>query len=96
MPEREKHLKIDRLLFGKEFPEVHRLLDFGVQQLGPHHRKVTHNQETVGLIFLMSGGDLGALVSAEVHILADREFSRSQKILREMLGSGKANKRRRR
>jgi len=87
MPNRETHLLLDRLLTKTERPWVHNMLDAYVQQLGPHHRRKTHTQEMVALIFLKSGGDIGALISAEAHILADREFSRSQKILRKLLNS---------
>lgn len=99
MPDKQAHLRIDRLLLGKEYPFVHETLDAATQVLGPHHRRYTHNQETVLAIFLRSGGDLGALVAAEAHILADREYSRSKKILSDLLfprGKRYSFKRRRR
>jgi len=94
MPSHKIHRIIDKLLTGREYGWVHELLDVGVKQLGPQHRRLTHNQETCGLIFLLSGGDIGALVSAEAHLLADEEFTRSKRILSKMLGIKKLNKRR--
>jgi len=85
MPERKTHLLIDRLLLGKEYPFVHGMLDIATPILGPHHRRVTHTPEMLAYIFLKSGGNLNALIAGEIHILADREFSRSQKFLRKLL-----------
>lgn len=96
MPSHDVHKKITKALTGKEYAWVHKMLDVGVKQLGPHHRKHTHTQEMCGLILLMSGGDLGALVAAESHILADREFTRSKRFLTKLLGGKKNYKRKRR
>lgn len=81
MPDHETHRRIDRALTGKEYDWIHKLMDQAAPYLAGHHRRVGHDQETVLAVFLRSGGDLGAVISAEAHLLADREFSRSKKIL---------------
>lgn len=87
---------IDRLLTGKEYDWVHKLMDSAAPHLGGHHRRVGHDQETVTMIFLMSGGDLGAVISAEAHILADQEFSLNKQILKPLFKRKNPYKRRRR
>jgi hypothetical protein len=91
MPDRKTHEFLTRALTGKDYSWVHDVLDVAVKELGPHHRRYTHNQETVAMIFLQSGGDLGALIAAEAHIMADVEVSRAQRILNHALGLDKLN-----
>jgi len=71
-------------------------MDKSGAHLGPRHRKVGHDQETVLAIYAKSGGDLKALISAEAHLLADHEVSRSKKLLRELFKGKKPFKRKRR
>ena len=96
IPSHSTHRAIDRALFGKEFQWIHDLMDKSGAHLGPQHRKIGHDQETVIAIFALSGGDLKALISAEAHLLADTEVSRSKKLLRELFSGKKRYKRKRR
>jgi len=93
MPSHYEHKRIDRLLTGREYPEVHKLLDIAHPFLGPHHRQVGHDQEAVAIAFLLSGGDLGALVSAEAHIIVDQQDTFIKKTVQNLFPQKKANKR---
>ncbi|MFQ6064224.1 MAG: hypothetical protein ACE5L6_01995 [Candidatus Bathyarchaeia archaeon] len=85
MPRHKTHRKVDRLVLGREYEWVHKLLDTAAPALGPSHRKVGHDQESAGLIFLLSRGDLKALISAELHIALDKHDTELKKMLRKML-----------
>lgn len=85
MPKRSVHMSIDRMLFRKAFPMVHKILDRNVRELGPTHRRCTHNQANAALVLLACGGDPDALASAEVHLLTDAVSSELKKMLRRSL-----------
>jgi len=42
-PSQEIHEKIDLLLFGKSYPEIHRAKDAPIEMLGPFHRVLYHD-----------------------------------------------------
>ena len=71
MPAREIHLLDDRLLLGREFPEVHAYIDRPVKWMGKKHRRIRHDLETVMLILAVTRDPLAA-VSAIMHISRDR------------------------
>lgn len=96
MPSHEEHRKITRALTGKDYDWIHKLMDHAVSYLGPRHRIVGHDPETVALAFVLSGGDLGAAIAAEAHILVDKQDTFIKKLVREVLSGKKTNKRRRR
>ena len=96
MPSHEEHKKITRIITGKDYDWIHKMMDFAVPYLGPRHRIVGHDQETVALAFVLSGGDLGAAIAAEAHILVDKQDTFIKKSITQLLGRKKTNKRRRR
>jgi len=42
-----KHIAVDKTLFGKTIPEVHKTLDKDEDRLGGHHRVLTHSLDTL-------------------------------------------------
>lgn len=76
MPSLGEHLQIDRSLFnGREYPEVHKLLDqfahFPHAEFLEHHRQFLHHKEGVEYIRKRWGEE--AALAAKHHILADCE-----------------------
>lgn len=55
MPLGSQHWKIDRILFGETIPEIHRMLDKDRDNLGGHHRVLTHSLETLETIYRKFG-----------------------------------------
>jgi len=51
MPSHQVHRAIDKLLTGKEHPEVHRYLDRPAKFLGPGHRVLRHSLLEVAMRF---------------------------------------------
>lgn len=69
MPTREVHRKVDRLILGEEFPEVHRIKDLPAKFLGAKHRRLFHDVDTAVLLGAIYGPK--AFLSALLHDLAD-------------------------
>ena len=42
MPSNKVHCALDRLFFGREFPDVHRKIDSAAARFGVFHRLVNH------------------------------------------------------
>ncbi len=96
MPDAKTHAKINRLMLGKDYLWVSALMDKPAAYLGPSHRRVFHDQDTAFLIFLRSGGDVKALMAAELHIAADREYTQAKRALNKMFGAKSFKERKRR
>lgn len=70
MPFLETHLKVDRIILGKEFPEVHKLADYQYPRLGFIHRLWGHDPIfTITKIYPRYGW--GGVASHFLHIIAD-------------------------
>jgi len=79
MPTHKVHRAIDRLLFGKEFPNVHRYADL---ILGKGHRKKWgHSIFHTTLLYLLTKRKEYAL-SHMAHVMADRLESKNKKLFR--------------
>ena len=70
------HRLLDRLVLGREFPDVHRWMDAPYRWLGPRHRLLRHS---VAEVLLKYRGDPYRLASALLHIVADRASSRRRR-----------------
>lgn len=55
MPIADEHQKIDKILFGETIPDVHRILDKDRDNLGGHHRVLTHSLEGLERIYKRYG-----------------------------------------
>lgn len=51
MPSGSQHQKIDKVLWGKTIKDVHRMLDEDRDNLGGHHRVLTHSLEILQRIY---------------------------------------------
>lgn len=79
MPERKLHLKLDRLLFGREHNEVHKILDLPSAFLGTEHRRLFHSPiEAAAIGFLIDGFE--GMLSALAHVELD-----NNELLRKLL-----------
>jgi hypothetical protein len=74
VPSWRLHRLVDKIVLGREYPEVHRALDLPYLWLGPKHRILFHDPVTATLLGFMIAGPGGAL-SALLHITLDRELS---------------------
>lgn len=68
-PSHKTHRKVDKMILGKEFPEVHWYKDKPYKRLGPTHRKVRHDTTTNLLLGFLYGSE--AFVSGTLHDLTD-------------------------
>jgi hypothetical protein len=75
------HRAIDKLVLGKEFPEVHRFMDQPAYRYGPGHRRFRHDARVIVLMALRHR-DPRAGVSALLHIGADLAPGELKKVLR--------------
>jgi len=68
-----RHRKIDRILFGEEFPDVHKHLDSTYKISGKYHRRdFVHSPISAILYGLMSEDKkIERILSGLVHIIAD-------------------------
>lgn len=74
MPSWRLHRLVDKIVLGREYPEVHRALDLPYLWLGPKHRILFHDPITATMMGYAIAGPRGAL-SALLHITLDRELS---------------------
>ena len=79
MPERRIHRYTSRLLFGKPYDEVHRVLDRPVKYLGRKHRILRHAPGEAALIGYRIAGVEGAL-AALLHVAVDSLCSRDKRL----------------
>ena len=75
MPSHEIHRKIDKLILGKEFREVHKILDEPVKWLGKRHRISRHD---LAFAFMRFGAS-EEFASACLHILTDFGVSKMRR-----------------
>lgn len=47
MPAHPMHENLDVMIFGRRHPEVHDALDIFAKDIGPEHRKMYHDYDTV-------------------------------------------------
>lgn len=71
MPNRQTHEALDKLVLGKKYTNVHKILDLPSLWLGERHRLLFHDEATAMLIGFLVDGNGGA-VSALLHVLLDR------------------------
>lgn len=77
------HRAIDKLLLGKEFPEVHSFMDAPAYHVGYGHRKYRHDLRVV-LFMALKHQDPRAGVSALLHIGADLAPGEMKKLLKQV------------
>jgi hypothetical protein len=75
VPSWKVHRLVDKIILGREYPEVHRALDLPYIWLGPRHRILFHDPASAMLLGYAVAGPGGAL-SALLHITLDRELSK--------------------
>jgi len=71
MPSHEIHKRIDKLILGKEFPQVHEFLDKPAAWVKTGHRRFRHDEDILGWV-LLAKRDVRAAASALLHLLADK------------------------
>ena len=70
MPAKIIHEIMDRITFGRAYPEVHRYMDVGAREFGLWHRFIHgHDIKTVEYITRVMGREAG--MAAYLHILDD-------------------------
>lgn len=73
MPSREEHCRKDREILGREFPEVHKILDqfshYPDMEFLRRHRKFLHHEEGIEYITMRFGTQAGQ--SARQHVIDD-------------------------
>jgi len=74
LPEHKIHQLLDRILFGKPLPHVHRFIDEPFKVLKSRHRILRHDLTTCLFLGVIFGPK--AFGSALMHILADKAESR--------------------
>ena len=85
MPSHELHRKIERLLLGSDFRDVHLALDMPAFLGVKGHRRFFHDPVSAALIGYALHGSRGAL-SALLHIALDRAVKgRKAKLLGRLL-----------
>jgi len=72
MPSHEIHRRIDKLILGKEFPQVHHFLDKPAAWVKTGHRRFRHSEDIIAWV-LLAKRDVNAAASALLHLLADKE-----------------------
>jgi len=68
-----RHRKLDRILFGQEFPDVHKFLDSTYKISGKYHRRdFVHSPVSAILYGLLSEDkQIERILSGLAHIIAD-------------------------
>jgi len=74
MPSRQIHNLINKLILGKSYDEVNRLIDFPYLWLKGKHRKYFHDIKTTPLTIALLERDPMAGIAAMLHIAADDTF----------------------
>ena len=91
MPSHKTHRKVDRLVLGEEFPEVHFYKDRPYKYLGPRHRIVRHDIVTDLMIGAICGRK--AFMSALLHDAADFGMSEARRRAKSFAGARNRNTR---
>ena len=84
MPERYVHEKISRILLGKKYSKVHKIMDYPVRYLGRKHRILFHDILSASLIGFLTYGWDGALAGI-LHLITDKYFN--TKLKKKLLNS---------
>jgi len=71
VPNRQTHEALDKLVLGKKYTNVHKILDLPSLWLGERHRLLFHDEVTAMLIGFLVDGNGGAM-SALLHVLLDK------------------------
>lgn len=79
MPSHELHRKLNKLVLGRSYDEINKLLDFPYCVYGSRHRKLFHDDKTVAMIFALTG-DINKTMAAALHIALDKADSRNRMI----------------
>ncbi len=81
MPSGAVHRFFDKLLFGEDGDDIHKWMDAPAKWLGPNHRKVRHDLDTLFALYLLNG-DRGVEHGLS-HILIDEYLSQGYNELRK-------------
>jgi len=73
MPSHRLHRLVDRMVLGKEYPDVHRWIDEPYRYLGKRHRILRHSPLE---IMLKYHSDPNRLIAGLLHIALDYASSR--------------------
>jgi hypothetical protein len=77
MPSHKVHRILDRMIFGREYPDVHNLMDITAPVQGSHHRtSISHNP----LFILAITRDRNKFLSAMLHQALDMNVSYAKNI----------------
>jgi len=89
MPQRKVHNTLNRMLFGRDFNQLNKVLDSAHKVLGTRHRIVFHHPVQAAIVGYSMYGEEGAL-AALLHSITDEATTRNKylKHLLEMLSGG--------
>jgi hypothetical protein len=73
LPSHRIHRMVERALLGREYPDVHRILDLPAYFVGKSHRRYLHDPLTAYLVGYALHGHRGGLASL-LHIIVDRVY----------------------
>lgn len=65
----KEHKRLDLIVFGKEYPEVHNFLDIFFIGFHQNTRRLMHHKEGLQIIYSLFGNEIRDV--AELHIRAD-------------------------
>jgi hypothetical protein len=78
MPKHKLHRYVDKVIYGKSFPEVHRALDLPYIFLGKKHREVFHTLDEAFMMGSIASQDPRGGFAGLTHVWLDRECSRDK------------------
>ena len=78
MPSRKVHNAINRLILGKSYDDVNRLIDLPWLWLRGRHRKYFHDIKTTPIMIALLKRDPRAGLAAAAHIIVDKTFKGSK------------------
>lgn len=78
MPKHKKHQYIAKLILGKSYPEVDRIIDFPYRLFGRKHRRFFHNRDEAILLGTIASSDSKGGLAGLLHILTDEKYSKDK------------------
>jgi hypothetical protein len=78
MPSHKLHKYVDKLMFGKAYPEVHKALDKPCFWLGKKHRILFHDPLSAMILAYKASNDSYGWLSGYMHTWLDKKCSKDK------------------